>query len=221
MNERVKSVSFLPDIKYLKGITFDITNLSGTQLWQIPVCDDTKNIIYKHIPAGTKNITYIASINGQIPTGSTSSVWYYCEFSPEDDPTSVFSGYIHSEKTTNLSTIPENLEDEIKTDENPTIDSTIFNLSPTIQTLLIIGFTLPLLILIVVLILSSNRKTKQKQISNDFEDKNNDTNIQKNNIKTFEGKKFSIKDKFNDFMFSEEKPEKLNRINFRHHRLAG
>ena len=112
MSERVKSVSFLPRVKYLENITFDINPTSGTQLWLTPSSKDNSNIVVKLIPAGTKNLTYIAKVNGEIPTGSTSSVWFYCYYSPAYEPTSVYEGYIHSEKTINLTEIPQNKEDE-------------------------------------------------------------------------------------------------------------
>lgn len=212
MTERVKLVSFLPSIKYLDEITFDISSSSGTQLWSIPSSENSTNIIFKHIEAGTKNITYIASVNGEIPRGATSSIWYYCSYSPSSDPTSVYEGYIHSEKTTNLSKIPPNEEDDVVINEVNN-NSTPYSLPTVTQTILITIISLPLLIIIVLLLLGSKRKEKLK-FQSEMMASNNTTDYidepqQKvhklQSYKEMEGKKYSIKDKFNDFMFESEK----------------
>ena len=217
LSERVRLVSILPTIKYLEGITFDITNTSGTQLWRIPSSIDTLDILYKHVGAGTKNISYIASVNGEIPIGSSSSLWYYCSFSPESDPTSVYEGYIHSEKTTNLSFIPENTEDDIINNSISSSNKTLFGLSNTMQTILIVAISIPLLAIIVVLLLNSRRREKlkleneitrasfsQDTTSNITDNSINQSQTRTHKINDLKGKKYSLKDSFNNFMFQTE-----------------
>ena len=203
MTERVKLVSFLPNEKYLQGITFDISKLSGTQMWSNPTTTDQSKIIFKHIEAGTTNISYIASANGEIPPGATSRIWYYCTFSPANDPTSVYEGYIHSEKTTNLTEIIQNTEDDIILNEVTDTSKTLFGLPKSIETILIVIVSIPLLSIIVIIFMNSRRKHKQKNskiITDNIIESNNEENSP-HNIQSFKGKKYSIKEKFNNFMF--------------------
>ena len=213
MTERVRLVSFLPNVKVLENITFDISNFSGTQLWSSPSTETPSNMLVRLIPAGTKNLTYIASTRGEIPAGTTSSVWYYCYYSPDDDPTSVFEGYIHSGKTTNLSQIPTNLEDDIINKPTESIQNTSpIRLSNAIEIILIVLISIPLLVIIVLLILSSKRKEKINNIENS--NISNDQNqvydppiirdkSSLNNIDKIKNKKFSIKKSIENFMFDE------------------
>lgn len=218
MTERVKAVSFLPNTKYLKNITFNISKSSGTQLWSIPSSDDSSNILFRHIESGTKNISYIASVSGEIPVGATSPIWYYCEYSPESDPTSVYVGYIHSEKTIGLSPIPENIEDDIIIKDNTEINNSPFNLSNTMQIILITLVSLPLLTIIVILLLSTKRKEKQKLQEELLKPTENiDEEIYRKRsqkIHDMEGKKFTLKERFNNFMFESEKPVKSTNSRF-------
>jgi len=228
MTERVKLVSFLPKAKYLEGITFDIVQSSGTQIWKLPSSNDSSNILYSHIKSGTINIKYIAEARGEIPTGATSPVWYYCHYSPESDPTSVYAGYIHKEKTTNLTTIPLNTEDDVIIKNESEINETdTLNLDATVKTILICLISLPLLSIIIVLLLSSRRKAKIKKIieqenmtetstnenNYDYEDKLVKEHRNSKKISDFKNKKYSIKDKFNNFVFEEEVDNK-NQFSF-------
>ena len=224
MTERVRLVSFLPNEKYLKGITFDISKLSGTQMWSTPSSNDMTKIIFKHIEAGTTNISYIASTNGEIPPGATSPVWYYCTFSPANDPTSVYEGYIHSEKTTNLSQILENSEDDKVYNELSQTTKTLFGLPKSIETILIVFVSIPLLSTIVIIYLNSRRKNKQKSMNEtDFNDTQhqfasiNKSQKSNNSISKFRGKKYSMKEKFDNFMFESSQnttPSNQNKFKF-------
>lgn len=218
----IKLVSFNPIVKNLNNITFDIVDFSGTQIWRIPSTSNSVDIVYKPIQAGTKNITYIASIDGEIPSGSTSSVWYYVEYSPLNDPTSIYEGYIHSEKTSNLTSIPENIEDDIIIEETVNNTSTLFGLSTTTQTILISLISLPMLTIIVILILKSKRKEKliESTLRTDMQIDNSNEIKHDTKLKSYtdvKNKKFSIKDKFNNFMFEENtqiKPSNTNQFKF-------
>ena len=218
MSERVKLVSFLPNQKYLDNITFDILSSSGTQLWSKPSSEEQANIIVKLVPSGTKSITYIASARGEIPAGATSSIWYYCYYSPANDPTSVYEGYIHSEKTTNLTDIPKNLEDDeiITNDYTGDQDANTLSLPSTLQIILISLISLPLLVIIILLITSSKRKEKLRlleelNLNNDDYSASalKDPPIQRTSskqVKELKNKKFSIKSSFDKFMYEQPKP---------------
>jgi len=110
-------------------------------------------------------------------------------------------------------------------------NKTLFGLSNTMQTILIAIISIPLLAIIVVLLLNSRRKEKLKlnnEISNTSpqqESINNHTNYINNQNQThthkindLKGKKYSLKDKFNNFMFQTENQPitntQKNNINF-------
>jgi len=210
MQERVRSVSFLPENKVLNNITFDISSMSGTQLWLKPSSQNQSDIIVKLIPAGTKNLTYIAEAKGEIPQGATSSTWYYCYYSPSSEPTSVYEGYIHSEKATNLSPIVKNTEDDIVINDSITSNHKTLELSQTVQIILIALITLPLLIIIVIIFLGSRRKTKIEEYEkSNIIDEPSDENIIRDksklkDIDRFTNKKFSLKKSFENFMYDED-----------------
>ncbi|MBQ9790655.1 MAG: hypothetical protein IJW24_03570 [Clostridia bacterium] len=213
MTERVREVDFLPEIKYLQNITFDISSFSGTQLWSVPSTEDSSKILVKIIPAGTKKLTYVAEARGEIPVGSTSPVWFYCYYSPVSDPTSVFEGYVHSEKTSSLSPIPENLEGKIletTESQNQNTSSSHTTLPKTVEIVLISLIALPILVILVLLFLSGRRKEKAANIaasnSDNFHELDNTPisrkNTQpKNDINYLKNKKFSLKKSFDNFMF--------------------
>lgn len=202
--DRIKSVSFLPQTKYLEGITFSISSMSGTQLWKTPSTSNTSNILVHFIPAGTSGITYIAEATGEVPAGSSSSKWYYCLYSPGNDATSVYEGYIHSEKTTSLSTIPQNLEDEPTTSQNDNNNSsTQFG---TIKPILIAFSLIMLLSLSIVILLSNKRKLKDDNTeSHQHKSQEKPT---KNTISKYKNKNYTLKDKFESFMYKEEEKPK-------------
>ena len=206
--ERIKSVSFLPKTKYLDGITFSISSMSGTQLWKIPSTENQSNILIRFIPAGTSGITYVAEASGEIPTGSSSNKWYYCLYSPGNDTTSVYEGYIHSEKTSSLSAIPPNLEDDPsnQNENNKTDTSSFLFLRPVLISFL----SITIISLIIVLFLSSKRKAKEDEyLSNQKEYHEEKSKPKRNDISKYKNHSYTLKDKFESFFYKEEtKPKK-------------
>lgn len=171
-SEDVEIVDFIPTVQFLENITFDILENVGTQLRHLPTASANENIKV-YLPAGTSNITYIASINGEIPTGGFSGIWYYCLYSPNNDPTSVYDGYVYSEKTRNLSTIPPNLEGEISINTKDDTYENKVSINKTIKSILIIFICLPIILVFVLLVLQNKRnKKKTGSTTEDFLDKN-------------------------------------------------
>lgn len=157
----VSIVSFTPNVAELVGITFDINQLAGTQVWSAP--SDTKGIKSTTIPAGTTQIEYIASTTGDIPLGGTVNVWYYARFTPSSNTTSVYEGYVYSEATVNLSNIPNNLEVETTID-TPKLDGAI-TIDGALKVVLIVLICLPFAILFVVSLLKAIKQLKNKKHS--------------------------------------------------------
>ena len=72
------------------------------KIWQYPT---TSSTAFATLDAGTCDVSYIASVSGQIPNGGKSDIWYYVVYTPSFDSTNVYEGYVYSENTTNLSEI--------------------------------------------------------------------------------------------------------------------
>lgn len=167
-SDTIKQVDFVPLNPTLENVTFDITNDVGTQIRSCPNAENTSNILGV-IPAGTTNLSYIATVLGDIPTGGTSNVWYYALYSPISDPTSVYEGYVYSEKTMNLTNYEANLED-VENAETPADDVTDFDeykINGTIKTVLIILICVPI-VLVFVLLVASNKRKRNENLEDDL-----------------------------------------------------
>ena len=160
-SDSVEEVDFTPVTPYLIGITFDVEENVGTQLRKSPIASDNSNIITL-IPAGTKNISYVASIQGVMPTSGNSPVWFYVIYTPVSDPTSVYEGYVYSGKTLNLSEIPINTEG-VKIDIDDVEDSKSFVLNDKVKTILILIISAPIVLVFILLVINT-KKSKVKQI---------------------------------------------------------
>ena len=152
--------TFIPIVKILENITCDIKDTSGTQVWSKP---STSGTVLTTIPAGTKNIKYIAMSYGKIPSGGESNVWYYINYTPESNSTNVYEGYIYSENVTNLSEIVSNTETnpEIIKSEQETDDFAIYISSP-VRALIIALIAVPVIILVLIVLYKISKQIKSK-----------------------------------------------------------
>ena len=164
-SDSVEEVDFIPLEPFLNNITFDVEENVGTQLRKSPIASDASNIITL-IPAGTKNITYIASINGVVPTGGNSAVWFYVVYTPAADPTSVYEGYVYSGKTLNLTEIKQNVEGVQVQESIP--EEGVFVLNESIKNILIIVISAPIVLVFVLLVVNGRKmkKVKDEKIEN-------------------------------------------------------
>ena len=154
--------TFIPIVKTLENITCDIKDTSGTQIWSKP---SALSKYYTTIPAGTKNINYIATVFGEIPSGGESNIWYYVTYIPANNSTNVYEGYIYSENTSNLTEIVANTEtnpEVINTQNNG--DYTIYISSP-IKVLIISVVAIPIIILFLILISRITKIVRDKNIN--------------------------------------------------------
>ena len=156
----LSAVSFSPTAPYLNGITFDINQNSGTQIWSAP--STQLGIKLANVPADSRAIEYIAAISGEIPIGGSSNTWYYARFTPAANATKVYEGYIYSEEVVNLAHIPTNLEADNEEATPPSINENI-SLSSTLKIILICLISLPFLILFVITLIKTNRKLAQRK----------------------------------------------------------
>lgn len=180
----VMIATFVPILKTLDGITFDIKSTSGTQIWQYPT---TKSNICTTISAGTKDITYVAYAYGSVPSGGESNIWYFVYYTPDSNSTNVYEGYIYSENTTNLTEIVANTETnpEDISNENVLEDKTIY-ITSTIKTIVIAIVTIPIILFFAIilykLIQKFKKTTKYAKNSHLNLDCNKDENSSQNHL---------------------------------------
>lgn len=180
-SETVMIATFIPVLKTLDNITFDIKSTSGTQIWQYPT---TKSNICTTISAGAKNISYIAYTYGSVPSGGESNIWYYVYYTPDSNSTNVYEGYVYSENTTNLTEIVANTETnpEVIANENKLDDKLIF-ISSTIKTIIIAIIAIPIILFFAIILYKFVQKFKKntkyiknKQLNADDNDENLNNN---------------------------------------------
>ncbi len=179
--------TFVPIVKTLENVKFDIKNSSGTQIWQAPT---TNSSICTTISAGVRNITYIASAVGAVPSGGKSNVWYYVHYTPSQNSTNVYEGYIYSENTTNLSEIVANLESnpvDITKEQNT--ENLVF-ISSTIKTIILVVILVPIILFFAIILYKIVKKYKKTTIkaknNNIFQNENYDDFAKNENIKSLE-----------------------------------
>ena len=154
--ENVKTSSFIPVVKTLENVTLDIKQSAGTQVWTLP--SSIKGNVLSTIPAGARNITYIASVYGDVPTGGQSGLWYYVSYTPLSISTNVYTGYVYSENVTNLSDIIYNTEDDFDVDFSSQNDSSAIYISSTIKTIIVAVITIPIIAFFVIILYKSIKK---------------------------------------------------------------
>lgn len=160
-------VNLTPKQPTLEGITFNINEDAGTHIRKTPDASSPENILTT-IPENTKNIKYIAKIFATVPTGGLSEVWYYAEYTPQTSPTTVYTGYIYSERTNNLTNIPTNLEDDVVINQNNTsssVNDDFITINPTLKIILIVLICLPVLIIFLTLLFKHTKNKKNNDIS--------------------------------------------------------
>ena len=172
--------TFVPIVKILENITCDIKESSGTQIWTTPSAEST---VLTTIPAGTKNINYIAMCYGKIPNGGESNIWYYVNFTPSSNSTNVYEGYVYSENITNLTKIIANTETnpEVISNETNNKNYDIYISSP-IRALIVSLIAIPVIILFLIITYKATRRINlKKEPETQVENSNNIFQYENNN----------------------------------------
>ncbi len=203
----VEIASFVPIVKFLSDVRFDIKSNSGTQIWSLPSTDSN---ICTTISAGTKNLEYIASAIGVVPSGGESNIWYYVCYTPASNSTNVYEGYIYSENTTNLSEIVSNNETNPVKISDEFKEEKLLYISSTIKTIIVAVIAIPVILFFVIIlykIIKKFNKNTNKYKNNskietvnfeDFDKTQNMKSIEKyKNMKLLNRK--NLEPQFNDF----------------------
>ena len=186
-NSSIILATFTPIVKTLSNVTFDIKQSSGTQIWQYPT---TQSDVCTTIGAGVKNIRYIASVQGVIPYGGQSDVWFYVQYIPDVNSTNVYEGYIYSENTTNLSPIVSNLEVNPEVISDEWKNDNILLISSTIKTIIIAIIAIPIILFFAIILYKTIKKfkknTKYNQNTNEVSEVSIDEFTKQRNTKFIE-----------------------------------
>lgn len=176
LSQSIEKVSFTPQTPVLEGITFTLKE--GTQLRSTPMV--TESNITCILPANVK-LTYIAQTHGDASGGTDNDVWYYCHYSPTTDPTIVYTGYVYSARTQNLTHIPSNTETnpETQTPNNPTDTQTPENVFSQKWVLLLVSLVPCVLVGILLLIHYKKRKNATNINQNNANFEQNAQNFEK------------------------------------------
>lgn len=165
-SSKVEIATFVPIVKTLEGITCDIKTNAGTQIWSSP--SSSSNILTT-VRAGTKGISYIAACKGAVPSGGESNVWYYVSYTPFENSTSVYEGYIYSENVAYISEIFSNFENNPEIIENQNIENeSLILISSTIKTVIVAIIAIPIILLIVVILYKIIKRLQKNTNKNNF-----------------------------------------------------
>ena len=186
-SSKVELAKFVPIVKFLENITFDIKENSGTQIWQYP---SSNSSVFTTIDAGSKNIKYVASVFGEVPSGGKSNIWYYVQYVSETNSTSVYEGYVYSENTTNLSEIISNKENNPEIISEEIENEKIFYISSTLKTIVVAIIAIPIILFFAIIlykiIAKLKNNTKYRKISNSNNDSKNNEFDKAKTLKSIE-----------------------------------
>ena len=158
--------TFIPIVKTLKNVTCDIKETSGTQIWSLP---STEGNVLTTISAGTKNISYVAFVYGDLPSGGESNLWFYVSYTPSFNSTNVYEGYIYSENVTNISEIVLNTESNPEVINEKISDDNLFLVSSSMKTILVVIVAIPIILLILIILYKFTQKFKNNTNKTHFE----------------------------------------------------
>lgn len=189
--------TFVPIVKTLDNISFDIKTTSGTQIWQYPT---TRSSICTTLTAGTKNINYIAFAYGQVPSGGESNIWYYVCYTPDSNSTNVYEGYIYSENTINLTEIVANTESNPEVIEDLKNNDKLIYISSTLKTIVITIIAIPIILFFAIILYKLIKNFKKNTKYSKIQELNTLANEEMNNDKM----KYKQFDKFHDMKLVKE-----------------
>lgn len=157
--------TFIPVVKFLNGITCEVEEFSGTQVWNKP---SASGDVLSVISAGTKNVKYIANVYGIIPAGGESNLWYYVSYTPPYNSTNVYEGYVYSENISSVSNIPYNNETNPELIEGSSIGDEIIYISSSMKTILTVLIAVPIILLILIILYKIAKKFKNNTNKRNF-----------------------------------------------------
>ena len=166
--EEVVAMNGTPATPYANFASFRVFALDGIELRSTPY-KNPLNVVSK-ISYLEDNLIYYGSIEGDQLIPKKTKMWYYCKYITEEQTQ---YGYLYSTFCDELTNIPLNMEtfDKIEGELFPVTKPEAQpskSLSGTVKTLIVVGVSLPCVVIIYLLIKptlitdSANKKHKQK-----------------------------------------------------------
>ncbi|MBQ8443826.1 MAG: hypothetical protein IJX25_00520 [Clostridia bacterium] len=126
---------------------------SGTGLYALTQMDEQYKILT--VPYLYENLVFYGSIPGETAIPDKSDVWHYCKYEEDN------YGYVYSSFCDKLSSPPTNSEIFTKLDDiSFSSEESVTSLSPTAMAFIIVGVSLPCLIVLYLLMKPNMMKAK-------------------------------------------------------------
>lgn len=159
--DNVTRVYSTPQTPYATNLTFSVSGIANLVLRSEPT---TLAEYIGTIPFNATNIEYFGSIIGEQSNSELSNIWYYCRYKSYEQ--GILTGYVYAPLTQNLTVIEPNTE-EVETEPSKTTNTdTIIasELQTGVNLLLILGLTIPA-ILLLILVFRPERHKKKREAS--------------------------------------------------------
>ena len=164
--DNVERVYSTPVTPYAVGQTFSVQGIANLVLRSEPT---TQSEYIGTIPFNATDIEFFGAIEGEQANPELSNIWYYCRYTSFEQ--GILTGYVYAPLTQNLVEIPENTE-VVDMEPNTEVNGDGV-IAPELQNStsiwLIIGLTIPALILLLLVLKPSKRRHQRaakRQIAN-------------------------------------------------------
>ena len=164
--DNVERVYSTPTTPYLTNVTFGVQGVANLVIRSEP---NTSSEYLGTIPFNATSIEYFGQIEGEQTNEELSNIWYFCRYTSYEQ--GILTGYVYAPLTANLSEIVPNTEVVDTEPSQSTNGGTV--LAPELQSganiWLIVGLTIPAIILLLLVFRPDKRKKKKaatRQITN-------------------------------------------------------
>lgn len=166
LRDNVERVYSVPTTPYLDNITFGVQGVANLVMRSEP---NTSSEYIGTIPFNATDIEYFGAVRGELVNADLGDEWYYCRYKSFEQ--GILTGYVYAPLTTNLTEILPNTE-VVETEPSEAVNGDTI-IAPELQSgsnwLLILGLTIPAIILLILVFRPSKRKHKKvatRQIAN-------------------------------------------------------
>ncbi len=166
LRDNVERVYSTPVTPYLENITFGVQGVANLVIRSEP---NTTSEYIGTIPFNATDIEYFGQVKGEFVNPELTDVWYFCRYKSFEQ--GILTGYVYAPLTTNLTEILPNTE-IVETEPSEAVNGGTV-IAPELQNgsnwLLILGLTIPAIILLLLVFRPSKRKHKKvaaRQIAN-------------------------------------------------------
>lgn len=115
--DSVQAIEGTPINPFLTNISFRVYAELSQNMRSSPTTQSSTSNLITTIPNLTKNITYIAKVQGECLIEGRTDIWYYCKYTSTQD----YYGYVYSDFCDEMPKITENTE-EVTYITNPTFE---------------------------------------------------------------------------------------------------